>query len=456
MKLVPPEPVVDLYNEGFEKGDQDLLDRRKAGAALSRLLTEVEDPLVVALDGRWGTGKTYFLKRWVGQHHKDHCGATVVYLDAFAHDYLDDPLVALTQALASQSHTSDAEKAAFKKAGILLAKSLALRGLDALVPGVSRSLEEVAKVFVTVEDARTVAMQDFRKALKDMIAPPDCSQVSQPAVIVIDELDRCRPDYALAMLEVIKHFFTVPHLHFVLGVNLAALKDMVRTRYGSGIEAATYLGKFIQVTLALPDEIGPDHNREKTVLPYLDHLVQTMDIKGYIARPLRAQVKIAASNNTVSLRDIGKIVSAVALASPEVVQNPQNMNFLPSWIEVMNDLIIAQVIRPDLYPKFLSATITHEEIVSYFGATESVVKTFVDDKYNQGSGSDVAWRYHTWLWVVHDGAAPENDPGSLSTFADFKKCFYGPHSYNKSPKRIPMTIHRQWLDRFAFYQPDQS
>ena len=89
MKIVPPEPSVDLYNEGFE--EPDILQRRNTGDALSDLLNRIDDPLVVALDGRWGTGKTHFLKRWAGAHE----GATAVYFDAFAHDYISDPLPAL-------------------------------------------------------------------------------------------------------------------------------------------------------------------------------------------------------------------------------------------------------------------------------------------------------------------------------------------------------------------------
>ena len=60
MKLVPPDPEVDLYNDGFEPDEEDVLNRRAVGQSLSRLLTTVETPLVVALDGQWGTGKTYF------------------------------------------------------------------------------------------------------------------------------------------------------------------------------------------------------------------------------------------------------------------------------------------------------------------------------------------------------------------------------------------------------------
>ena len=89
MKIVSPEPAVDLYNEGFE--ETDILQRRNTGAALSDLLSRIAD----SLDGRWGTGKMYFLKRWMGAHK----GATTVYFGAFAHDYVSDPLPALVSVL---------------------------------------------------------------------------------------------------------------------------------------------------------------------------------------------------------------------------------------------------------------------------------------------------------------------------------------------------------------------
>ena len=60
------EQKINLYKDGFEDKTNDLLHRRRKGATLSALLNKIEDPLVVALDGQWSSGKTYFLKRWVG------------------------------------------------------------------------------------------------------------------------------------------------------------------------------------------------------------------------------------------------------------------------------------------------------------------------------------------------------------------------------------------------------
>ncbi len=83
MKLFPPQDTCTIYKTGF--GTDDILGRAETGKRLSDLLERIEDPVVVALDGRWGSGKSHFLKRWVGAHTLENDGrATVVYFDAFA------------------------------------------------------------------------------------------------------------------------------------------------------------------------------------------------------------------------------------------------------------------------------------------------------------------------------------------------------------------------------------
>ena len=66
MSFLIPEPEIALYNTGFP--DDDFLQRKPEGDRLSRLLQGIDQPMVVALDGGWGSGKTVFLKYWVGQH----------------------------------------------------------------------------------------------------------------------------------------------------------------------------------------------------------------------------------------------------------------------------------------------------------------------------------------------------------------------------------------------------
>ncbi|MGB4788611.1 MAG: P-loop NTPase fold protein, partial [Lentibacter algarum] len=124
-----PEEEIDIYKDGFET-HKNLLDRSEEGRRLSHLVTTIDDPVTIAVDGAWGAGKTHFLKCWVGQHLKDTIGkkeTEVLYFDAFAHDYLSDPLVALSGALIERLGSSNTSMA------ISLGEKAVL-GLKSVVP----------------------------------------------------------------------------------------------------------------------------------------------------------------------------------------------------------------------------------------------------------------------------------------------------------------------------------
>src|SRR6056297_1012579 len=99
MKLFPQDNDVVLYETGF---DDDVLERKAISKQLSELVERIEDPIVLALDDKWGSGKTFFLKRWVAAHAVENNGtATTIYFDAFENDYLTDPLVSIITAVSS-------------------------------------------------------------------------------------------------------------------------------------------------------------------------------------------------------------------------------------------------------------------------------------------------------------------------------------------------------------------
>ena len=204
-------------------------------------MNKIEDPLVVALDGDWGSGKPYFLKRWVGQHLKENKDSTVVYFDAFAHNYISDPLPALVTALEGQTNNKNIKR--MKRAVYKLAKTLALAGSRAVLAGATSGASEVvgnvgSRIINSIGDQAEKNLEEYwERGGKGEVSPWSNSgrHLNQGApkkkdnkvIIVIDELDRCRPDYALEVLEVIKQFFSVDNVHFVLGVNLEVLENMV-------------------------------------------------------------------------------------------------------------------------------------------------------------------------------------------------------------------------------------
>ena len=293
VKFIPSEPPVKLYEEGFEA--DDVLGRAAVGQDLSDLVERIEDPIVIALESGWGMGKTYFLKRWVGAHTLQNKGkATTVYFDAFAHDYQTDPLPALVSALTDRcKEVDEGIVKKLKTATFQFIKPVARIGLATATSGVSEAVGAVAGAATNAlgaeasqywkqQEGRHAAMTEFRSALEGIV-----KETGAGVVIVVDELDRCRPDYALEVLEVIKHFFAISGVTFVLGTNLSALESSVKASYGADIDASAYLRKFIDVSLALPSALKYMHHEEDTVQIYLKHQMVEMGIPKDLARKLR-------------------------------------------------------------------------------------------------------------------------------------------------------------------------
>jgi len=109
----------------------------------------------------------------------------------------------------------------------------------------------------------------------------------------------------------------------------------------------------------------------------------------------------------------------------------------------MNTLIIAKIIWEDLYPKFLDATITDDEIVSYFVALEP------------NPDCETCFLCYMWHWLSFNGNPPNVSQTVFDSrkFPDISKCFYE-HGELPPPSEIPMWVHQEWLDVFSIYQQD--
>ena len=212
-------PEINIGEDGFDE-DHDWLNRKDSAERLSGLVEQFRQPLVVALDENWGSGKSHFLKLWIGEHKRwleekqSPTETKVIYFDAFEHDYLDDPLASLVIHL--EKHLEGDEISKLKTIAIRLlvpfAKSIASKATSGLSDEVIGAMHEP---LWEAEKKRVEAINEFRVALEN-------SAKQHRLVFIIDELDRCRPDYALSLLEVSKHFFQVQNVHFILGANLIA------------------------------------------------------------------------------------------------------------------------------------------------------------------------------------------------------------------------------------------
>src|SRR3954466_1508030 len=138
------------------------------------------------------------------------------------------------------------------------------------------SLTNTRVIFLLTKIKQASVIEAFRNALSDLpkLLNVDNNQ-TKPLILIIDELDRCRPNFSLQLLERIKHFFSVPNVHFVLGTNLTQLENSIAALYGNGIDTPVYLQKFVHLTLFLVDT---NTLQDRWVAPtFIKHLVKVFE-----------------------------------------------------------------------------------------------------------------------------------------------------------------------------------
>ena len=232
------------------------------------------------------------------------------------------------------------------------------------------------------------------KSFKELLVKLTEDEVS-PIVIVINELDRCRPDYALSVLEVIKHFFAVPKVHFILGINGVALENSVKARYGAEMDAESYLRKFINVSFSLPRTIGSRGN-ETSIARYSAQLIADMKLPEKLSSRCASLVSYVAAQNEVSLRDVGKVFSQIALL-PKVVFEK---NWLGGWTDILCVLLVSSVVDPRLHKKLISSNASVDEIRGFLGASKAKTTERIQDDYNTLYDHNLTFWLVTILWNV--------------------------------------------------------
>ena len=272
-----PDEIAINSESPFES---DKLGREPFVTATTDLLRAIREPFVIALSAPWGSGKTTTLR--LLEPTLSAAGVTTVSFNAWQVDYATDPLVPLVASLHDRLLTIqgygsavDHQKidrlktlgSAIIKHGAVAAVKVATAGmlnLDTAADGIVKAVSEAAEKagegltgdLIDAFKQERLAAEQFRVLLGELIAhvrkTVDDGDDPPPLVLVIDELDRCRPTFAVAMLERIKHFFDVPGLVFLLALDLEQLKASTRKVYGADLDAAEYLRRFVDLELRLP------------------------------------------------------------------------------------------------------------------------------------------------------------------------------------------------------------
>lgn len=295
MPLRPPEFEVDP-EDPFSR---DRLGRRRRVEALCRLVMDEDSSAVVSVNGGFGTGKSVFLRMCAAHLRQEE--VAVVEFNAWQQGHTGSPLVDLVSALGRDG--SDIAKRLKR-----IARDVAWSLISAATHGVvdlSGSTEPAQASRFGEWDQAEDQISDFKDALSELAIDSDGR-----LVVLIDELDRCRPDYAIDTLNVARHLFDVPGVVIVMGINRTELAYRVQKIYGERCDADEYLRRFVD----LPVEL---HDVDDQFLPgFLSDTMQSagvgFDRASYWAEALR----LLAARSEASLRDIQQAVHHVGRILP--------------------------------------------------------------------------------------------------------------------------------------------
>ena len=305
----------DMETQTLEKptfDTQDEFKRKPIAENIIRLLTSPIDLSPMVIDGGWGTGKTEFCQKLIRLMQEQHRDYQPVYIDAFRSDHSGEPLLALlaeiikactpedTGEQPSEQRKNITRKVA-KAAGFVM-KTVAKAAVghvlkqntDDLAEGLQQIIndgQDADSLAETVTDAAaTIAshtidatiealLKEQIEAEKNLETLKACLKEfaeEKPIILFIDELDRCRPDYAVDMLEVIKHVFEVENVKVVLVTNTKQLRAVINHRYGMEVDAQKYLDKFLKYSFALPDKVVAPFGMRQTLVSveYFKQLTQ--------------------------------------------------------------------------------------------------------------------------------------------------------------------------------------
>lgn len=239
------------------------LDRQQYAETLTQIITKYSDGFVLALNNKWGTGKTTFVKMW--DKYLQNNNFKTLYYNAWENDFENDVLISIISELKklNVADKNDIFNKIIKKAAPLTKAALTSFfkhqvkkhiGEDFTKEILENSADPLADSLVEQIQSfaeRRKSIQELRKVLDDYV-----KQVSKnlPIVFIIDELDRCRPSFAVEVLEQIKHLFSVPGIVFVLSIDKEQLCHAIKGYYGSEkIDSNEYLRRFIDIEFSLPE-----------------------------------------------------------------------------------------------------------------------------------------------------------------------------------------------------------
>ena len=349
----------------------DKLNRQDQIEVLTSIIESNSGSCVIAVDAAWGNGKTTFMKMWTQYLRNENF--FVVDFNAWETDYCNIPFIALYTEIKNvldknkQNKTNEKLKDLIKTL-IDDAKKVPSNyyiskvNIDLLLP-ISAEVQKKDekwkdKVISEYEESKSL-LDEFKCSLQN-VAKEIAELDGKPLVIVIDELDRCRPSYAVEFLEITKHIFGIDNIVFVLSINRSQLEHSVSALYGKSFDSKEYLLRFFDLEIALPspsrDQLIDVILKKSGVEQFLNEAktkCDNIEINSAIYI-----LKYYFNNSNISLRTIEHALHHLSIVVSSLPSN--RSGYIISAVVVL----ILRTFNSDLYYKFINKKVSDLDLVN--------------------------------------------------------------------------------------------
>ena len=314
--------------------NEDIINRNNCLRYFINTLYKINDINVISLNGDWGAGKTFFIKQsievinsinskddskiknfidWIKctyLNDMDYAGQLMpIYYNAWEYDANEDPILTIMYSIINNNpklkdfdKCDETLKEKIKRIISCFKGSVTFETKNGMTCGIElqcndNKKEKITESVYTIENIKSV----FSEILNEIKI-----EKANKVVIFIDELDRCNPNFAIRLMERVKHFFEREDYLFVFSTNIEELQYTVKKFYGEGIDGYSYLDKFFDLQFTLND-IDTDK--------YINSLnVLNNNRNSYI----NSIAKIMCKNFEFSLRKINRYFLLISLVKEQI------------------------------------------------------------------------------------------------------------------------------------------
>lgn len=363
--------------EDWRKNDK--LERTPNIKGFCNILLADKENEVFSLTAPFGFGKTFFcegLKAYLKAQ-----GAKCILYNAWKSDFFDNPLIPIISEIGETFKESPALVENLKNIGKSLLKTFSC---NLSVIGINPSAFLESTDIFSEYQTYLSAINDIKTVLHDIVY-----EDTKPLIIIIDELDRCRPDYAIKTLEMIKHFFDVDGVKFVISIDEDQIKSSVKQLYGTD-NFDGYIRKFVNYRFSLPEASKENYinavfniRRDTGTAPAIDSVIAWSYFFGFSFRAINqviGRIKLRAKKNIGSF-DLSATLACFYEFNKdfyESIKRGEDYDF-----EDLKNLAKTLKEKGWLTSEYSErAELIYNSIISYYGERGSVIKRYSENYSN--------------------------------------------------------------------------